>query len=354
MSTRDNLFRPLFRFGTYPQNINGKSIPIEWIVVAHEVDSIRRYVTTDENLARTRPNQYALAQKEYTRGRVLLLSSLILDCFWYDTKDRFDASRSGDTDTPYPGFRGILDSKYGGNDYINYYDDNKDLCRKVWKESDMFKFLNNKVHNRHNAFENNQGFLYNAFSESERNALHDSDEGKVFLLSVEEAKMAFEAKASAKWGYYDKIVDHKGGDSWGLNQKNGDSWGLNQKSGDSWGYNQKALAWGTDFAKSTDKQIGGVDFRLHFRDNGTGDQYTWKSLDKSWNTYPANSETGYYNFKDQSINDTVNGCSWYYLRSPGASCGFAAVVRSNGDIDAGGNLVHVCTGGVRPAIWLNL
>ena len=46
-----------------------------------------------------------------------------------------------------------------------------------------------------------------------------------------------------------------------------------------------------------------------------------------------------------------NGNTWWSLRSPGSRNDFNALVRSNGDIPAGGDRVNA-NGGVRPAIWV--
>lgn len=45
---------------------------------------------------------------------------------------------------------------------------------------------------------------------------------------------------------------------------------------------------------------------------------------------------------------------WWWLRSPGFSNYFAAVVDFDGDLDVYGNFVDKELGGVRPALWLNL
>ena len=46
--------------------------------------------------------------------------------------------------------------------------------------------------------------------------------------------------------------------------------------------------------------------------------------------------------------------SWWWLRSPGNDSYSAAYVDADGDLDVDGYYVHHGTGGVRPALWLNL
>jgi hypothetical protein len=46
--------------------------------------------------------------------------------------------------------------------------------------------------------------------------------------------------------------------------------------------------------------------------------------------------------------------AWWWLRSPGNYDYGAANVRTDGSLDADGNSVVIDTGGVRPALWLNL
>jgi len=48
------------------------------------------------------------------------------------------------------------------------------------------------------------------------------------------------------------------------------------------------------------------------------------------------------------------GASWWWLRSPGSLSSYAARVRSDGSISVTGDCVYYGSGGVRPALWLNL
>ncbi len=45
---------------------------------------------------------------------------------------------------------------------------------------------------------------------------------------------------------------------------------------------------------------------------------------------------------------------WWWLRSPGGKNIYAAIVDGNGKISAGGNTIDNASGGLRPALWLNL
>jgi len=49
-----------------------------------------------------------------------------------------------------------------------------------------------------------------------------------------------------------------------------------------------------------------------------------------------------------------NNRSWWWLRSPGNLQYYAALVSGDGGVDLGGSGVMYGTGGVRPALWLNL
>lgn len=46
--------------------------------------------------------------------------------------------------------------------------------------------------------------------------------------------------------------------------------------------------------------------------------------------------------------------SWWWLRSPGGKSAYAAIVDGNGKVSEGGNAVDNTSGGLRPALWLNL
>jgi hypothetical protein len=45
---------------------------------------------------------------------------------------------------------------------------------------------------------------------------------------------------------------------------------------------------------------------------------------------------------------------WWWLRSPGINCGYAAYVIASGGVNQGGYNVFISNGAVRPAFWLNL
>ena len=61
---------------------------------------------------------------------------------------------------------------------------------------------------------------------------------------------------------------------------------------------------------------------------------------------------------DYYINDENNSArmakgAWWWLRSPGHFGNYAAIVGAFGSVYVGGNFVKSCSGGVRPALWLN-
>ena len=314
----DDLKRPLFHYGTYPHNADGKDkTPVEWMVVAHEVNGVRKYVTTDDlsEINEKYRDQYELAQKEYTEGRVLMMSSKILDCYWYDTNDRYNKR-----DQFYPGFEDKLE-KYKTKDdpfgYIGYYKDNEKRCREIWKASDMYKFLN-ETKNGKSFFDK----FYSSLSDAQRDALYEMDNnGKIILLSVEEAKMFFQAIESTDWGYRNQVF---------TKSKNAN-----------YSFTPLACAKGTEYAK---KNKDG--FALSVLSKNKRSKYIYKTegyndIDNTW-------------LQDESFYDKIEGNSFYWLRSPGASGGSASGVNNRGSVRASGLDVDSSRAGVRPAFWLNL
>ncbi|MCL2064118.1 MAG: DUF6273 domain-containing protein [Candidatus Cloacimonetes bacterium] len=56
--------------------------------------------------------------------------------------------------------------------------------------------------------------------------------------------------------------------------------------------------------------------------------------------------------RDRVASDSSGAASFWWLRSPGLITSFASRVDGDGDIHLGGN--RVLSGGIRPALWLNL
>ena len=52
--------------------------------------------------------------------------------------------------------------------------------------------------------------------------------------------------------------------------------------------------------------------------------------------------------------DKSNGSCWWWLRSHGFLPTYAACVRSDGNVDTSGSHVDYGSGGVRPALWIDL
>jgi hypothetical protein len=52
--------------------------------------------------------------------------------------------------------------------------------------------------------------------------------------------------------------------------------------------------------------------------------------------------------------NTNSKACWWWLRSSGGNSNYAAVVNDDGAVHVGGHSVYGGTGGVRPALWLNL
>jgi hypothetical protein len=157
---------------------------------------------------------------------------------------------------------------------------------------------------------------FRGLTDEQKRAIEDRGDGKVFCLSVEEAKDAFGANEPGSLGYYEKLVD-----------------GCK--------YTPFALGRGTDYAKI--KRDG---CELWYRENKTAPKYQYRS----------NTNTGseHSDFKDTKVFDRCNGSSCWWLRSPGSSVGAAADVDDGGYVGADGGHVDNCNVGVRPALWINL
>ena len=62
----------------------------------------------------------------------------------------------------------------------------------------------------------------------------------------------------------------------------------------------------------------------------------------------------YYEADERLVSKFNNSGSWWWLRSPGYYQDYAAGVDNDGYVYLSGNNVNYETGGVRPALWLNL
>jgi len=62
----------------------------------------------------------------------------------------------------------------------------------------------------------------------------------------------------------------------------------------------------------------------------------------------------WYEADERLVAKFNNDGSWWWLRSPGNDQGSAANVHDDGNVNLHGNHVNTETGGVRPALWLNL
>ena len=89
--------------------------------------------------------------------------------------------------------------------------------------------------------------------------------------------------------------------------------------------------------------------------NDTSDKIFLLSISEI-NEYMGNN--AHENIKNSMIARHINTdeTSWWWLRSPGIKNDFAAIVNSDGNVYAGGggDGVGMDSGGVRPALWLNL
>jgi hypothetical protein len=264
---QDAFERKLFTFGRYQTKADGSdNEPIEWIKL------------------------------EQNGNRALLLSSKILDCQRYHKDQAYS--------------KGFTVKK---NDFVGYYTANEAESRRFWKGSDLHDWLNGK-------------FINTAFTPEQRLMLEDKGDGKVFLLSVEEATKAFEARTPAAWGYFNK----------------GD---------DGYRYTPLAICKGTEYAKKPkpDEKSGSI-LALSWRQNMTAPpEFKWRNNHK-----PYDDDRLYSNFKDPSAFSSCDGSSWWWLRSPGSSVGCAAIVYLYGYVDADGYGVSDHYVGVRPALWINL
>jgi hypothetical protein len=57
---------------------------------------------------------------------------------------------------------------------------------------------------------------------------------------------------------------------------------------------------------------------------------------------------------DGYFTDDGVGTGWWWLRSPGIYCNYAAYVNTGGDVYENGNIVDNPSVSVRPTLWLNL
>ncbi|MCL1944900.1 MAG: DUF6273 domain-containing protein [Firmicutes bacterium] len=202
------------------------------------------------------------------RNKILLLSSKILDAKSYNKSVYGDGFEVED------------------NDFLDYYRKNEIVCREFWKKSDLYKWLNTD-------------FLDNTFSKEEQNALVDVGDGKVFCLSVEEAKESFVANNFDVWGYYAKLLQgYRGLEDYNT-------------------ITPLAQAQGIEYA---------IDNGLYVND-------------------------GIY--EQIMIKEYKNFSSWW-LRSPGTSSCCAAFVYNDGGVHVGGDHLDYSDIGVRPALWLKM
>ncbi|MDR2687580.1 MAG: DUF6273 domain-containing protein [Oscillospiraceae bacterium] len=97
--------------------------------------------------------------------------------------------------------------------------------------------------------------------------------------------------------------------------------------------------------------------------NATNDKIFLLSIQEAKNTaygFPSGdgddaSRVAYLTgYAAKMANATAGDADWWWLRSPGGSQPFAAIVGDVGDVGAGGNSVNAITGPVRPALKLNL
>jgi hypothetical protein len=82
----------------------------------------------------------------------------------------------------------------------------------------------------------------------------------------------------------------------------------------------------------------------------------------TWNKTPwadAWEEAKHYESAKSPQSDSLiaryqDNAHWWWLRSPGDGPDFAAYVDNDGTVDLNGHLVDNSSGGIRPALWLNL
>lgn len=102
--------------------------------------------------------------------------------------------------------------------------------------------------------------------------------------------------------------------------------------------------WGTDGGKDTVDQV----FLLSMKDAAdyfAGQEPSdWEDYQSRW--FPLG--------KDGMATNEEGESAWWWLRSPGDIPDRAATVISTGSIFGSGSIVSVPTGGVRPALWINL